>query len=489
MAVLKYWDETLSQWLPVAPGPKGDKGDKGDTGDLANLDIGTVTTGSPAAAHIDGNFEDGYELDLTLPSVGAGSIHNEDINAAADIDRTKIAGTALTTESMSIFNVKDYGAVGDGTADDTAAVQAAIDAAEVVGGGTVYLSGGIYKLSAALTITDGIILAGAGKSPSSALPTDLNFTHNGRCIIIDSGSDIVIRDMYIHSAATTDDVVAVKGSSRRITLERLIVNGTGTTGVGVYLGADAGWVIESTVHQMSVVDCGTGIRVSEACTSIGIRDCYANANSSAGYDIRGTYCALESCASDTNGLYGYLIQSAVSITLNGCGAEVSGRSALNFVDASQVTVTGFRSHANNTTESWPNVSFVRIGGTSTKITLIGCTDSAAPSGTTYSINTTDETPIAGTMTLINCTLAKGVHSSVAPSVDLNTTTDGMTLRLGTSTGSKIGTATDQKLGFWGAIPVTQPVANADTSGASLGDLETEVNQLKALLRTIGLMAS
>ena len=102
MAVLKYWDETLSQWLPVAPGPKGDKGDKGDTGDLANLAIGTVTTGSPAAAHIDGNFEDGYELDLTLPSVGAGSIHDADVNAAADIDPSKIAGTALTSASDKI---------------------------------------------------------------------------------------------------------------------------------------------------------------------------------------------------------------------------------------------------------------------------------------------------------------------------------------------------------------------------------------------------
>ena len=85
-------------------GPKGDKGDKGDTGDLANLDIGTVTTGSPAAAHIDGNFEDGYELDLTLPSVGAGSIHNEDINAAANIAATKIAGAPKVVASQPAEN-------------------------------------------------------------------------------------------------------------------------------------------------------------------------------------------------------------------------------------------------------------------------------------------------------------------------------------------------------------------------------------------------
>ena len=103
MSVLRYRDPVTGLWLPVAPGPrgpKGDKGDKGDTGDLANLDIGTVTTGSPAAAHIDGNFEDGYELDLTLPSVGAGSIHDADVNAAADIAPSKIDGTAITAVTL-----------------------------------------------------------------------------------------------------------------------------------------------------------------------------------------------------------------------------------------------------------------------------------------------------------------------------------------------------------------------------------------------------
>lgn len=44
------------------------------------------------------------------------------------------------------------------------------------------------------------------------------------------------------------------------------------------------------------------------------------------------------------------------------------------------------------------------------------------------------------------------------------------------------------VGFYGVPGVAQPAANADTSGATLGQLETEVNQLKALLRSVGLMA-
>jgi hypothetical protein len=61
--------------------------------------------------------------------------------------------------------------------------------------------------------------------------------------------------------------------------------------------------------------------------------------------------------------------------------------------------------------------------------------------------------------------------------------------LGTAIGVKIGTGTTQKLGFYNATPVVQPSANADTSGATLGDLETEVNQIKQLLRNLGLMAT
>lgn len=69
-----------------------------------------------------------------------------------------------------------------------------------------------------------------------------------------------------------------------------------------------------------------------------------------------------------------------------------------------------------------------------------------------------------------------------------TMAEGKNVAVGTTTGTKIGTGTTQKLGFWNVTPVVQPAANPDTSGATLANLEIEVNQLKALLRSVGFMA-
>ena len=49
--------------------------------------------------------------------------------------------------------------------------------------------------------------------------------------------------------------------------------------------------------------------------------------------------------------------------------------------------------------------------------------------------------------------------------------------------------TSARIGFFGATPVAKAAANADTSGATLAALETEVNELKALLRAYGLLAT
>ena len=62
------------------------------------------------------------------------------------------------------------------------------------------------------------------------------------------------------------------------------------------------------------------------------------------------------------------------------------------------------------------------------------------------------------------------------------------IELSTGTGTKIGTATNQKFAFYNKTPIVQDSANADTSGLTLANLEIEVNQLKQLLRNYGLMA-
>jgi hypothetical protein len=62
----------------------------------------------------------------------------------------------------------------------------------------------------------------------------------------------------------------------------------------------------------------------------------------------------------------------------------------------------------------------------------------------------------------------------------------------TLTNKTIGDALDHDgttVGFFGTTPATQAAANADTSGATLGELETEVNELKQLLRDYGLLAT
>ena len=54
------------------------------------------------------------------------------------------AGAAHPTASVSLFNVRSYGATGDGKTLDTLAIQRAIDAAENAGGGTVLFPAGTY---------------------------------------------------------------------------------------------------------------------------------------------------------------------------------------------------------------------------------------------------------------------------------------------------------------------------------------------------------
>jgi hypothetical protein len=73
--------------------------------------------------------------------------------------------TNVEAKLAQTVSVKDFGAVGDGVADDTAAVQAAIDAcASSIGPRTVHVPGGNYLISATIDLIEGVALVGEGNS-------------------------------------------------------------------------------------------------------------------------------------------------------------------------------------------------------------------------------------------------------------------------------------------------------------------------------------
>ncbi|PXV65892.1 glycosyl hydrolase family 28 [Dysgonomonas alginatilytica] len=98
---------------------------------------------------------------LMIPSLGA-------FTPEPDMSWTKKVGARQYPKGTKVFNVSDYGAIADGTTLNTKAIQKAIDACALSGGGTVtfekgkYLSGSLYlKEGVNFEIPKGTILLGS----------------------------------------------------------------------------------------------------------------------------------------------------------------------------------------------------------------------------------------------------------------------------------------------------------------------------------------
>ncbi|MBM4644177.1 hypothetical protein GS464_16310 [Rhodococcus hoagii] len=81
-------------------------------------------------------------------------------------------------ETKTQFNVKDYGALGDGTTDDTDSIQDALDAAESAGGGEVYFPAGTYKVSHVFAGV-GVSIQGAGNDCTTVKRIDMATDNSG----------------------------------------------------------------------------------------------------------------------------------------------------------------------------------------------------------------------------------------------------------------------------------------------------------------------
>jgi len=92
-----------------------------------------------------------------------------------------------------VVSVKDFGAVGDGAADDTAEIQAALDAVPVAGG-CVYFPAGTYIVSAPLVVDSNTVLIGDGMYVSKLSATTA-FTSSQAIIYANAENNITIEQL------------------------------------------------------------------------------------------------------------------------------------------------------------------------------------------------------------------------------------------------------------------------------------------------------
>jgi hypothetical protein len=142
-----------------------------------------------------------------------------------------------------VFDVRTYGAIGNGTADDTTAIQAAITAAGAVGG-VVYLPPGSFVLSSNLSLASGnVTLRGAGMTDSILLAPIS--TENA---IVVSAADCALEDLAINGRYASQAAIGsvsfrcgvriTSSNARRFQVRRCYIYNTRGMGISNAFAAD-----------------------------------------------------------------------------------------------------------------------------------------------------------------------------------------------------------------------------------------------------------
>lgn len=224
----------------------------------------------------------------TSPHVdGALTAVNTSLSNAGSVDAkymtTRTGGVARNVylKLQEVMDVRDFGATGDGSTDDTAAFTAAFTACATTGG-AVYVPTGTYKVTSAITISkNNCTLFGDGNS--SILACTGLFT---LVDITSTAANVTVRDMQLQGDGTSADAtsigVAMAAGTSNIHIQDLTFGGRqGSTGfnVGVSCSGTSGDYYVDRCHFTKVYGVtttgvsGTGV-LGTACLRLRVADCH-----------------------------------------------------------------------------------------------------------------------------------------------------------------------------------------------------------------------
>ncbi len=174
---------------------------------------------------------------------------------------------------MTAINPLDFGAVADGQADATAALQAALDKAGETGD-EVFLPAGQYRIEGSLFVPLGVALAGTWQAPhhSQGLKGTVLLAYGGRgsaegAALIELGPSAAVRGLTIfYPEQRCPDVTAYPPAIRGHGMHSSVMD---VTLVNPYIGIDV--TLPHELHYIrNVFGCPLYIGVSiDACTDIG----------------------------------------------------------------------------------------------------------------------------------------------------------------------------------------------------------------------------
>ena len=267
--------------------------------------------------------------------------------------------TNVEAKLAQYVSVKDFGAVGNGTTDDTAAIQAAINALATTGG-VILIPPGIYKVSSTLNIVYGTQSFDDWRD----YPISINLQGNGKS-----------SQLHWYGGNNTS-VVQYKGdstgtgtTSKTFIRDFYIKNANASTGLrGITLGDETQpnilGIVNCTITGMAIFKCSRAINVQYQS-----HECLISGNHLSEYTDYGVWLKSNGCVISNNHFQAGA-NSSIGIYGDGIGLTISSNTIEGGAGGSCVFLenTGAFTISNNYTEMTENTT----PGSNFGFKLLGC---------------------------------------------------------------------------------------------------------------------